>query len=630
MTMPGNVYERLSEGKVLLLLDGLDELSTDDQRRATAWLEAFLAQYSSNFIIVAGPVQGYGALSALGLTPIYLRPWQDYDVQQAVDQWAKALPRFTSRKISGARKVTDEAREAARANIRALPTFDLIVKIWATLSEDEPPAQMSDWYSLVLERFVPAKLRTPATQQSLVELGQLQLEEGVIRRSRMIELGIGGVAPAPAPGDTADVLREAMEPTGRRAAKAAQSAASSAAKQIASPQDKLLSMLCKSGMLVALGEGRYRFRHPRIAAYYASFGLGNAAGDVLVERAAKPAWHAAIGYAAMHTSIDALVHTRLQTPTDLLTTALTDAAAWLRYAPDDAVWRGQVLKRLADIMVYPNQYPLTRERAAAALVTSGDKSILFILRKAARNQNASIRRLACLAMGALGDPAAIADLRSLVQDTQSEVQLAAAMSLGAIATEDALEAMVIAFTQDTETVRKAIAEAFAALPEAGHPILYDANRDDDMLLRRVSIAGIRRIRAGWALAAIYRTFLQDSEWYVKSAAEAAFAEVQGENAQKPQSYPSAEGVPWLQEWARKRGEVIVEGDGLRLLDAALRDSEPAARALAAETVGQLGLQEMLPTLYEKLIDASEDVRAAAYRGLAALQLQVGRSLPLPG
>jgi HEAT repeat protein len=64
--------------------------------------------------------------------------------------------------------------------------------------------------------------------------------------------------------------------------------------------------------------------------------------------------------------------------------------------------------------------------------------------------NPDIRRLACLGMGAVGDVEAIRDLKPLIQDQLMEVQLAAGMALGAVGTEEALETMLIAFTEGSE------------------------------------------------------------------------------------------------------------------------------------------------------------------------------------
>src|SRR5690606_11187719 len=61
-TIPRNLYNRLSKGQVLLLVDGYDDLPEAERARQLAWLNALMNTYSSNFFIVAGPAVGFGAL----------------------------------------------------------------------------------------------------------------------------------------------------------------------------------------------------------------------------------------------------------------------------------------------------------------------------------------------------------------------------------------------------------------------------------------------------------------------------------------------------------------------------------------------------------------------------------------
>jgi HEAT repeat protein len=290
-----------------------------------------------------------------------------------------------------------------------------------------------------------------------------------------------------------------------------------------------------------------------------------------------------------------------------------------------------VLRNLGNLLIAPNQYPLIRERAAAALLDTRDNNMLLILRRAVRNGNADIRRLACLGMGAVGDAEAIRDLKPLIRDQVMEVQLAAGMGLGAIGVDEALETMLIAFTEGSEQVRQAMAEAFAALPEEGYPILAEAVEDQDMMLRRAAIFGLRRLRTTWSLIAIYRAFLEDEQWYVRSAAQQAFQEIQYGRLQSPTlPYPPADGIPWLAEWAASRGETMPAGEGAQqMLLRALQEGEPPIRALAAANLGQLGLATMSKALYNALRDRQETVRTAAHQGLANLQMQVGQPLPTP-
>lgn len=62
---------------------------------------------------------------------------------------------------------------------------------------------------------------------------------------------------------------------------------------------------------------------------------------------------------------------------------------------------------------------------------------------------------------------------------------------------------------------------------------------------------------------------------------------------------------------------------------ALQEGEPPVRALAAINLGQLGLANMTKALYSALRDRQDEVRAAAHKGLAYMQMQIGQPLPTP-
>ncbi len=106
-----------------------------------------------------------------------------------------------------------------------------------------------------------------------------------------------------------------------------------------------------------------------------------------------------------------------------------EIAHWLRYAPQDVAWRIPYIKYLGKVFTAPNQYPLLRERAAAALITTGDPTVAAIFEQAAKSIVAQIRQLACLGIGVLGQPEGASVIIPLLKDGGNDVQLAAALGL---------------------------------------------------------------------------------------------------------------------------------------------------------------------------------------------------------
>jgi HEAT repeat protein len=394
----------------------------------------------------------------------------------------------------------------------------------------------------------------------------------------------------------------------------------------------LLQKLYRSGLLTRYRGGAYQFRHPMIAAYFASLALKDMSTEQRLDKAFDLNWQEAVGFASIHTSIDSIVDARLESPPDMLQNYLLETTRWLAYASKGVEWRATILRQLGNLFVAPNQYPVSRERIAAALLSARDKGATRVFEAGLRHPNPDVRRLSCLGVGALQAENAVGNLSQLLNDPVPDVKLSAALALGAIGDDDALEEMIVALTQGEENVRQAVAEAFAAIPEEGYPVLYDAINHQDMMLRRAAVFGLRRINTPWALISLYRTSLEDDQWYVRSAAEGAFADMQyGDTAHGPRRYPSPESIPWLREWLEKLGDgaTLNVQNPEQLLQKALEEGDADVQMLAALNMGQLGIINDMGLLYTALRHHNGQVRSAAYQALSELQLKMGQPLPSP-
>ncbi len=660
-TMPRNIYKRLNKGQMLIMIDGFDELPVHEQHEKLNWLQAFIAQYERNFIIVTGSPTGHGALLRAGLTAVYLRPFHDQDSKQLTQMIARNWSDFTGKRRT---PQPDENQIAmVRAGSRSLSPFELTLKVWYGFEHGDDEGQMDRWVQTYLEKLMPdINDKLPQIQRAAA----LQLDEGFITADRLAELALGrpgvdvptsttgntGTLQSAAtedddadfdalldddPDDADDNLDSLFEETegiveaNPRTTQTVQAVLpdTKEARQLRKDNDKLINDLIKAGVVIRYRGGRCQFRHSLLAAYLASGLLVNDP-DLLEEKALEPAWVQAIGYAATRAEIDTAVEIRLAAPEDMLQSNTLAIAHWLRFAGAQAAWRANLLKKLGNLFVATNQYPLIRERMAAALVSIRDSSALVIFKRALRSANPDVRRLACLGMGAMQDEDSLPDLVQMLNDSDADVQLAAGMGLGAIGTEEALEAMIDALTTGDEHLRQAVAEAFAAIPDEGYPVLYDAISHDEMMLRRAAVFGLRRIRTAWAINSIYRVFLEDEQWYVRSAAQQVFADLDTGVRQGTRAYPRAESLPWLNQWALSQGDGIpkdVTGDDL--LRMATQDDDAQIRYLAITTIGQLGIVVHVDRLYRALFDPHEAVRDAAQRALSNLQIKIGEALPAP-
>lgn len=589
---PRMLYNNLSAGKCLVLIDGFDELSPAQWPEKLAWLTQFLADYSHNVVITTGPVEGFDPLINVGLTPVFMRPWADGDFERLINRWAAAWP-----VIGGTRRRPVDPPDAklvkrVATNNRGRNVLDVTLKTWAAFAGSEQESGRRAGYDF----YVRTVLSDVEKQRSMfTSIAALTLDNGggLLRREQ--------VAPI--------VLGPDVKPTG-------------------TASDAIDKLLGQSGMVSNAPGGTFTFRHPLLAGFLAADTLLDAPPERIEAIADQPAWEVALPFAAARVSLDAAVRRRLSTPPDLLHTTLFDLARWLPDAQPNIPWKNEVLRRFAGALMTPMQYPAIRDRAVAALVTSRDPGVLFVLRQALRSTDSNVRRLACIGLGALGDGEAIKDLELMMADPDGDVQLAGGLALGAISTEAALERLLQGLLDGDESLRRAIAEMLAAIPEGGHELLRELSRSDDMMVRRAVVFGLSRVRAPWALALLYRALLEDSQWYVRSAAEQAFYSAERSEGSGPVAHPDPDGLPWIVEWAATKGDSVPVGEsGRQMLIRVLQEADPLRRAAAALTIAYLGYVPGLKPLYAALGDKDENVRGTAYEALATLQLRLGQPLP---
>ncbi len=629
-TMPRNIYERLHEGKGLVLLDGFDELPLAHQALVRTWLVAFLGEYGENFVIITSNTQGYGQLMHIGFSPVFLRPFTDTHADTLIEKWATHWGKIGKRKAD----IPAVTLERVRDRNRAYTPLELTTKIWAMFDSPERE-QLGDWLQFLVARYLP-NMTFEHVREQLGRAALLQLEEGYITLARFDEILRGADTDVPvvtekAPDATEEdwdaILESDDAPTTSQEVKTVTEKVTSSNKEL----QRFLQSLQKSGLLRAFRGDKYQFKNPILAAYFASYVLPEFDAQSLLSLTNIPTWRDALAFVNLHSSLDALANARLTQPADVLHNTLLEMTYWLKYA-GKVEWRSAVLKALGNAFVQPNQYPLLRERIASALVGTRDKNIVRIFARGLRDSNPEVRRLSCLGLGALRADEAIKDITSLLADVDPEVALSAGLALGAIGSQDALEEMVAVLTTGTEALRQAIAEAFAALPDEGYPVLYDAIAHEDIMVRRAAVFGLRRINTPWALVAIYKTSTEDDQWYVRSAAEQAFLEMQfGETASGVRPIPDVESLDWLRDWLNSLGDASkqVSTGGDALLRKALEEGNTNIQALSVANIGQMGIISQADALYAALRHREPVVRAAAHLGLCYLQSQLGMVLPSP-
>lgn len=669
MKMARNVYQRLNDGDALILLDGLDELPESEREQKLDWLRHLREIYGHNFIIVTDSVRGHGGTIQAGYTPVFIRPWHTMQRESFFNTWQDQWKKINKNKRGNASEIDSETLRKAKTRSYVYNPFELTLRTW-NLFDSPTQGDLHQWFDNYLVQHLPnSDLETVKIQ--LVKASELQIKQGFILPDALnIALGYHLV---PKTDDTDTTTDDRMQKPPQdddglddlfadRLGEVGNYSFEQDTEQDTDTPDhqvldldsqidgethvalddqknsrlnpatlKLLKDLTQAGILRRYRGGRYQFNHPLVAAYFASLTLQEISLERLIRRADEPAWHDAMIFSAAHTELDEVVHARINAPLDVLLNQLLDSAQWIKYAHGKVEWLPPLMRSLGKLFAARRQYPAVRERIASALVGTYDRNAIRIFERSLDHPDELVQRLSALSLGALFHEESARPIAHLMSSSAPEVAISASMALCVIGTQEALEYAVEMLMRGEEIIRQAVAESLAAIPEDGYPIIYDAAFDDDVLVQRVAAFALRRINSPWALVTLHDTSLANDDWYVQSAAEQAFLDLQyGPIAIGAKRYPAIDDISWLNNWADNLDEIARQTTkGNDLIRRAIAEGDTHVQYLAIGNSGQLGLYTQADMLYSALRHREPMIRDIAYRALSDIQLQLNKGLPTP-
>ncbi len=588
----------LAAGSCVLLADGWDELPLARRRQVITWLAELRRRFPGNLLVVSGPVRGYAPLQTeLGLTPVFMLPWNDEQITDLADRWSLSWPTIGKTAQGPAPMPDQETVEEAVEGLRGRTVLDIVLRIWAVYAGHTHSSDPVEWYRSYAVRVSPA----PELTGALERIARAQLETPN-------EMGI----PASTAAAFVDAARDA-----------------SLQRINLSSGGFISSLVNESGLLTEYPGGRLGIAHPAVAASLAARALMNSAFQpaILTDRGILNPL--VMPFLAQLADITPYVEFQLNREPDLMLDNLLVCALWAADADPHAPWRGQVFKQLAAIFLGMESYPLHRERAAAALVASRDPNVNFIFKQGIRHSNPQVRILSALGIGALGDEGMVSVLAEASKDKDAAVEVAAVLALGAIGTKDALHHMLETFLTSTEMPRRAVAEMLSTnTAGAGHDILREAMEETDPLTRRAAVYGLARVKADWVLELLDRTHRLDNQWLVRAAAGHFVEQIQRDGGPTIPPAPDPQELPWLALWLRGVNDRPQAGqEGVMQLVRVLAEGDERHRLAAAEVLGALATPDAVLPLYNALRDQHPDIRDSACRALTAISLSTGYPFP---
>jgi len=596
------VQTRMAEGKLLLLLDGLDDLPPYAIRETSAFLDTLLKQNPNLHLVTTASPDFFGSLLTFDIRPFALAAWGETQLETFVGAWEKAweewiIPQTTP---MGQVRTADLALVGhwmASADQFYTP-LEWTLITWAAFAGDSRGSTVRDAIDAYLFRHNLSPFR-PMLEQLAV---QSILDSRPVFNRKLAESILQEYASAQIASQALDdqVLLERLRD---------EKPASTTAETPAPGFD-----ISRSGIFLTLAGDQVRFIHAVIGGYLAGCGLANGS-DGLERLTTQQTWSGkslALRFLGASRDISAIIDPYLKDVEGPLYRNLMIVSRWIKDAPNTMKWRTSILQSLTGL-VQKDELPMAvRERVLSAILCSEDENLPVLFREMMFTNSALACKIGAIGCGAIRDEKSVDGLIVLLSNPDQMVRKAACLALVAIGSQPALEAVTKVLIQADENSRRAAAEALANNRRDGFEILKDGSISEDILIRRAVVFGLSRIREEWAREILEKMRIEDSQWIIRNAAAEAIESSQGQDPYLPQLMPPPAQSPWLVEYAANQGTGIPGGSDARELLLYVFQSGREEESLAALDYLRLSPDpEVIGPIYQAVWTGTGSVREAA-------------------
>jgi len=604
----GFFQQRLQDGGCIVLLDGLDEVRDEEQRRrVAAWVDKLVSIYPNNRYIVASRPLGYSAAPLTnGFTELTIRDFEMKDVEQFAENWTLAIELAAIGDTQEARRRADlNAKDliaAIKANERVqrlavnpllLSIIALVHRYRATLPqrrvelyEECTDVLLGYWdiaKGIVVEldparnRQVLQPLALEMHQRGLREIGRQEVEEILGRELPKV----GGEAKRA--GEFLDNIRD------------------------------------RSGLLVERGLGQFGFSHLTFQEYLTARAL--AEGDnlsLLVEHLRDNWWREAILLYAGLRDATPLIQAIREQREDIFKSNLFMAGRCLADATAvDPSLRREVIDNLLDEF-WNGEYILLEYTAQEVLAEIKSDYVIEHFLGKLRDENAYVRGQAAEALGEIRSEWAVDPLLASLKDKSDDVRGRAAEALGWIRSKWAVEPLIATLRDKSADVRERAASALGRIgsERAVEPFIA-ALRDESDDVRGWAAEALGWIGSERAIEPLIAA-LRDEGEDVRGWAAWALGRIGSERAIEPLIVALRDEGEDVQGWAAWALGWIGSERAIEPLIASLRDESDDVRERAAEALGRIGSERAVEPLIACLRDESDYVRWSAAEALGRI------------
>jgi hypothetical protein len=603
--LPGFISSMAREGKLIILLDGLDELYAEPFTFACLLIKTLLEKYPVVKIVTTAPSYSWDQLVTCGLIPVSIARWNFDERARFITQWSQAWqdkisPLLKRRKSTA---VEDLDFRLATSWISPEPVhlspMEWVLKIWAFFSNDT----IGNTGINILETYIRRMTGENLPQIALANLavGFVTSKTGVLSIQETEDiLSKFTYSPDPAQINNQDDQKKFQKK------KKTEKRVSSA--------NRVISGLISQGFLKEVRPGIVSTQHPLLMGYLASLSIsGNPPTDLRLSKRLFLYDDLLLHYlVAQNVGLD-LVSQLIRLDEPPFHESLICLLSWLKDAPLNTEWRTEILKQTVQALHDPATPEITKQTLVSCLAISNDPGVAVLFRQLLSSPLELVRRIVSLGCGSIQDYKAIPDLSRLLDDPSTDVRISSILSIGIIQSPVSLKASLAILSEGEEVLRQAASETLAHRGPDGQQVLKNALTSQNLLLRRAVVYGLSEIKQQWAEKLLEKIAVEDGQWVVRNAASHALENLQRRSPFIPVPLPLPSESSWLIAFASRQGIGIIPGKPVNdLLLKALELGTPEERLASLTYIGRLKGSDILRSVYVTATSDSGIVKEYAY------------------
>jgi hypothetical protein len=600
-----------NDQRALLLIDGIDELPSDQVEEVTDILKELLELYPGNRSVITSQVDDLDSLPPLGFSPIPMAIWGQKQQAQFLQKWAEIW------------KTIKQANESPQNNDLehvlinswlfnqdvAVTPLEFTLKVWSAYAGDTRGNKIKDSIEAYINRMITV---APSNRSGLE---QISLKTISLRRTRFSESELKTWLTERSNKEDQDDLLKPINPVDKNESFEDNSSTS-----------EIVEEALQNGVMVRIGQF-ICFSHPMILGYLASRSVTTSHDvEILFD---PPTWclkDLTIGFLLSQLNVEIEHYIDSEEDDDYLLRKQLKLSKWLPHLPSNHELRSKLLRVLTRT-IRDDNYPMgTRMSALTAIAVLNDPEVMSLFRHLLKSKSSNVRKLAALGCGYCRDLQSVNNLIDLIKDLPS-VSQCACLALVNIGSKPALDAVASTLLHGDEKMRTSAAEALANHPTEGHLILKEGTNIDDLLLRRAVVHGLKRVEDPWSTELLENLQIEDEQWVVRNAAQEILELKDQPDPHIPHPINTLEETPWLIAFASDRGLGVSPGKPARdMLITALKEGNELEQLAAMYYIRHIGESDVYPILYKLIFSDSKIINNAAYTTLWQLK-SMGIDIP---